>query len=206
MILTISKSEIFKEVEKRSSLEGFVSPEVFDKVWANESKNELLDSYWIEGQTAIVQLFKKYLGEKTIESTLTESKDDEKFTISVDMPDRYNSLLDGSVSTDVKMMLACNILTGWMKVVLPESASKYDEEAKGYSEDLRVKMLYRIEPTATCAETAKTDGESLSVDEEALAAAKTDEVYISIGEEALEPAKVDDVAMVQGWGRECCKW
>ena len=161
MILTISKSEIFKEVEKRSSLEGFVSPDVFDKVWANDSRSELLDSYWIEGQAAVIQLLKKYLNIETIEHSLTEYDGDEVFTISVDMPERYNSLLDGNVSTDIKMLLACNILTGWMNVVKPESASKYSEESKGYSEDLRVKLLYRVEPKAALS-TAKADDVELA--------------------------------------------
>lgn len=146
MELKISKSEIFSEVEKRTSLEGFINSEQFDKAWANESRGELLDSYWVGGYTAIVQLLKRYLSSGSVSYSLNTFNKDEVLTISVEFPKRYDSKLDGSVLTDIKMILACNILSGWLAVVMPEVAPKYEEEAKGYSEDLRVKLLYRKAP------------------------------------------------------------
>lgn len=160
MTIIIDKSEIYSEVEKRSSLEGFISSEQFDKAWANESRGELLDSYWVEGYTAIIQLLKRYLSSESVSYTLNSFNKDETLTISVEMPKRYDSKLDGSVLTDIKMMLACNILSGWLSVVMPEASPKYEEEAKGYSEDLRVKLLYRKAPEREMV-SAKEDNETL---------------------------------------------
>lgn len=159
MIISISKAEIFNEVEKRSSLEGSAIPERFEGVWASKEEGEFLDSFWIEGYTAVVQLMKRYLSNDTVENSLNQYDKDEIVEIHAEMPERYNSLFDGNVATDIKMLIACNILHGWLKIRLPESAEKYVEEAKEYSQDLKAKLLYRSAPTRTV-----VDAESESVD------------------------------------------
>ena len=163
MEISVSKKEIFDEVEKRSSLEGMALPERFEGVWASEEEGKFLDSYWVEGCTAVVQLMKRYLTSETVEHGLSSYDGDEKLSISATMPKRYSSLLDGNVATDVKMLLACNILHGWLEVKAPDAAAKYDEEAKGYSEDLRVKLLYRTEPKGTMV-AAESDSKKMDVE------------------------------------------
>lgn len=190
MDIIILKQEIFNEVEKRSSLEGYAIPERYDQVWANSDRGELLDSYWIEGYTAIVQLLKRYLSSDSVTYTLNTFNKDEKLTISVDMPSRYDNKLDGSISTDVKMLIACNIIAGWLKVVLPESASKYEEESKGYSEDLRVKLLYRKSPEDTL-NNPKSDSDDISGSEAELFSAKSDSIEINENEVGLSEAQND---------------
>lgn len=223
MDIIILKQEIFNEVEKRSSLEGYAIPDRYDQVWANSSRGELLDSYWIEGYTAVIQLLKKYLSSNSVAYTLNAFSENEKLTISVEMPSRYDSNLDGSISTDIKMLIACNIITGWLKVVLPEAASKYEEESKGYSEDLRVKLLYRKSPEYTLnnpksdskdissgseakLSEAKSDSVAIGGSEAELSEAKSDSVAIVESQEALRKANEDDVVLVQGWNyRQCCR-
>lgn len=206
MDIIILKQEIFNEVEKRTSLEGYAIPDRYDQVWANNSRGELLDSYWIEGYTAVIQLLKKYLSSNSVAYTLNAFSENEKLTISVEMPSRYDSNLDGSISTDIKMLVACNIITGWLKVVLPEAASKYEEESKGYSEDLMVKLLYRKSPEDTL-NNPKSDSEDISSGSEAeLSEAKSDSVAIVESQEVLRKANEDDVVLVQGWNhRQCCR-
>lgn len=158
MEIKITKKEIFGEVEKRTSLEGLVASDNYDSIWADSGRGELLDSYWIEGYTAIIQLLKRYITNNTVNYTLASYDDDEIVTINATMPARYSSLLDGSVSTDAKMLVACNIVSKWLRVVAPEAAAKYDEEAKEYSEDLRIKLTYRSDPNVTSVK-AKSDEE-----------------------------------------------
>jgi len=185
MDIVISKKEIFNEVEKRSSLEGYVLPDRYDNVWANTDRGELLDSYWIEGYTAVVQLLKRYLSNQTVQHSLITYNGDETVTISVDMPERYDSNLDGSVTTDAKMLIACKILQRWLSVTAPEAANKYGEESVSYSVDLVVKVSYRKEPTSQ------------------LSSAVADSVAIETVEDTLATPVADSVAMSQGWGN-CC--
>lgn len=70
MELEILKSEVFKEVEKRSSLEAANVPDSFEQLWASTYEGRLLDSYWIEGCMFAVQLFKRYLRNETVTHTL----------------------------------------------------------------------------------------------------------------------------------------
>lgn len=165
MELEILKSEVFKEVEKRSSLEAANVPDSFEQLWASTYEGRLLDSYWIEGCMSAVQLFKRYLRNETVTHTLTTYDADEKLTISAEMPSRFSDFLEGSITTDLKMMLAANIVYRWMAVKAPDFAGKYNEEATLYADDLRLKLLYRNEPAsqmqakdADDVEMAKDDG------------------------------------------------
>lgn len=149
MELEILKSEVFKEVEKRSSLEASAHPEAFEQMWVSEYEGGFLDTYWIEGYTSVIQLFKRYIRNKTVTHTLTSYDAEERLTLSAEMPARYDDLLTGSITTDIKMMIAAHILSGWLSVKAPELADKYKEESAGYAEDLRLKLLHRTEPLRT---------------------------------------------------------
>jgi hypothetical protein len=184
MNICINKQEIFDEVEKRSSLEGSVIPERFEGVWASEKDGKFLDSFWIEGYTAVIQLLKRYLVSDTVDFTLNNQEQDETISITADMPARYTHLLDGSVATDIKMLIACNILHGWLKIKAPDIALKYDEEAKGYSEDLRVKLLYRTAPTNPLSDRHKND-----------------DCDIYPRYEFINPAKKDNIRLPEQWGK-----
>lgn len=184
MVISVSKKELFDEVEKRSSLEGSVLPERFEGVWASSEEGKFLDSYWVEGYTAVVQLMKRYLTGQTVTYNLSVYDKDEVLTISATMPKRYNSLLDGSVSTDVKMLIACNILHGWLEVKAPDAAAKYDEEAKGYTEDLRVKLLYRNEPTQNM---VAPDNDSSAIDNDGASLEAADNDKEVIDKEGMKP-------------------
>jgi hypothetical protein len=146
----------------------------------------------VEGYTAAVQLLKRYLSGNTIDYNLSQFDKDEVVTIDATMPARYNSLLDGSIATDVKMLVACNILHGWFEVSAPDAAAKYDEESKGYSEDLRVKLLYRIDPEVEMV-SATSDGQDIHSEEDKLSIAKNDEEEIGNSSDSLANAKNDDV-------------
>lgn len=223
MELSISKKEIFDEVEKRSSLEGTVIPERFEGVWASEEEGKFLDSFWLEGYTAVIQLLKRYLTSETVTYTLNDYSQNEVLTIKADMPQRYNSLLDGSVATDVKMLIVCNVLHGWLEVKAPEVSGKYDEEAKGYAEDLRVKVLYRSEPTGKLS-SADADGDVIEREGLALSSADADNVALKPkdwgGSYAVRPIEnevniypsheyigekctCDEIPMRQGWNCGC---
>lgn len=58
------------------------------------------------------------------------------------------------------MMIACNVMWGWMQVKQPELALKYENEAKEYAGNLKLKLLYRDSPSSKIGEkkrkTAKT--------------------------------------------------
>lgn len=184
MKLEILKSEVFKEVEKRSSLETAGQPEAFEQLWASKYEGGFLDTYWIEGCAAVVQLFKRYLRNDTVTHTLTTYDADEKLTISTEMPSRFCDFLEGNITTDVKMMIAANVVYRWMSVKLPDHAGKYNEEATSYADDLRLKLLYRVAPSSVMM--AKTNDDSLidiAEENEGMINREDDDVTINVGEE-----------------------
>lgn len=196
MEIRINKTEVFNEVEKRSSIEGYAIPENYDKVWANKEKGAILDSFWVEGCTAVVQLLKKYLKSATAVHSSETYDESEIFNLSVEMPGRYNDNLDGNILTDIKMLIASNILHGWFNICAPELSAKYLEESNGYSEDLRVKLLYRKSPEDDSV-TAKEDMEDMKCESEALSQHKTDEKTICLHCDALKYPELDEEPLIQ---------
>ena len=184
MKLEILKSEVFKEVEKCSSLEAAGQPEAFEQLWASKYEGGFLDTYWIEGCASVVQLFKRYLRNDTVTHTLTTYDADEKLTISTEMPSRFCDFLEGSITTDVKMMIAANVVYRWMSVKLPDHAGKYNEEATSYADDLRLKLLYRVAPSSVMM--VKTDDDvtiNVGEENEGMMVKTDDDVTINVGEE-----------------------
>ena len=163
MEIEIHKQEVFREVEKRTSLEAAGLPDSFEAVWASEYEGDFLDSYWVEACTAVVQLFKRYIRNDTLVHSLAAYDKDETLRIETVMPSRYNELLTGSVTTAVKMMIATHIAANWLSVKAPDVAGKYEEESKEYATDLRAKLLYRCDPKATIAGKEITDDVDINV-------------------------------------------
>lgn len=163
MEITIKKSEIFKEVEKRTSLEGISIPDRFEEIWATEYEGGYLNTYWIGGCTSIVQIFKRYLKEVSYKYDLVDYDSEEVFSLNAEMSSRYSDVLTHSVEGDMKMMIACNVMWGWMQVKQPELASKYKNEAKEYAGNLKLKLLYRDSPSSKIGEKKEEDSEFIAI-------------------------------------------
>lgn len=144
--LSIEKREVFKEVEKRSSLEASTLPDDFERLWATQYEGGFLDTYWIEACSMAVQLLKRYIRGETVEHKLYDHNANERLVITVRMPHRFDYSLIGSIATDLKMMMASHVLAGWLSVQAADRAAKYADEAKAYAEALRLKLAYRTEP------------------------------------------------------------
>ena len=197
MNITVSKSDILQEVEKRTSLEGVVIPDRFEDVWASKEDGELLDSFWVEGCSVVVQLFKRYvaiINGGTISSTYNGS---ESFTLNATMPTRYPAALDNSVASDVKMIIACNMVLGWLNVKLPTAAAKYKDECEGYAEGLKSKLLYRKSPTQTL-NTATAESQQFSNTETKLATKSADSETLSQTEASLSNKSADSENFASG--------
>ena len=100
------------------------------------------------------------------------------------MPSRFCDFLEGSITTDVKMMIAANVVYRWMSVKLPDHAGKYNEEATSYADDLRLKLLYRVAPSSVMM--VKTDDDvtiNVCEENEGMMVKTDDDVTINVGEE-----------------------
>ena len=166
MEIEIHKQEVFREVEKRTSLEAAGLPDSFEAVWASEYEGGFLDSYWVEACTAVVQLFKRYIRSDTLIHSLATYDKNETLRMEAEMPSRYDERLTGSVATAVKMMMAAHIAASWLAVKAPDVAAKYEEESKEYAADLRAKLLYRRDPQVAIAGKDIEDDTDMEADTE----------------------------------------
>lgn len=204
MEITVSKSEIFKQVEKRSSLEGLKQDERFEDIWASSEEGKFLDTYWTEGCTAVVQLFKRYITNDTVTYVIDTYSPEETFKITATMPDRFNELLTGSITTDVKMIIASHVMYGWMSVKVPEAAKKYEDESTSYANDLKLKILYRDEPVSEMQEKDEDD-KDISKNDEELDSKDEDDETISKDEGKLDVKEEDDKNIAKDSGKLATK-
>lgn len=194
MEITVSKSEIFKQVEKRSSLEGLKQAERSEDVWASSEEGKFLDTYWTEGCTAVVQLFKRYLTNDTVTYVIDTYSPEETFKITATMPERFNELLTGSIATDVKMIIASHVMYGWMSVKVPDAAKKYEDESTSYANDLKLKILYRDEPVSEM-QGKEEDDKDISKDDEDLEEKDEDDEEIAKDDGDIGSKDEDDIEM-----------
>ena len=161
MKIIISKSEVYKEVEKQSSiaasmLVGAESPK-YEDVRVTEYDYEVLDTFWRDGVNSAIQIFTRYISNQTVSSDISTFDGTETLIISANMPDAFNDLLIGSITMGLKMMLACNVMAGWMGIKFPNSAQKYKDDALGYANDIKLKLLYRSVPAQNRSSDFKSD-------------------------------------------------
>lgn len=198
MEITIKKSEIFKEVEKRTSLEGISIPDRFEEIWATEYEGGYLNTYWIGGCTSIVQIFKRYLKEVSYKYDLADYDSEEVFSLNAEMSSRYSDVLTHSVEGDMKMMIACNVMWGWMQVKQPELASKYENEAKEYAGNLKLKLLYRDSPSSKIGEKKEEDSKDIDTDTGCMSIKEEDSEFIAISsDESLVIKGMDHLKLTQ---------
>ena len=161
MNIIINKSEVYQEVQKMSAIAGSMlsgneSPK-FDDVLITDKDGEALDTFWRDGVGSAIQLFIRYVSNDTTDYDLTQYDDTEELLISADMPDAFNDQLTGSITTSTKMMLACNIMSGWMAIKYPNAVQKYKDDALGYAADIKKKLLFRSSPAQNRSTDFKSD-------------------------------------------------
>ena len=78
MDITIRKADIYKEVEKITSITGSsINMEdgstLYDKVWANEYDQDTLDTFWRNAVNTVISLCIRYLDKDTVKHNIIET-------------------------------------------------------------------------------------------------------------------------------------
>lgn len=150
MELVIRKAEVYKEVEKLTSqvaaaLQGQEGVD-FDSWLATEYEGGILDTYWIETCGSVIRLLSPFLSTETKQHKLQAYDSQDIFFIQVNMPQRFNQLLVGSICDNLKMLLAQNVAAGWLANKNAELAERFAKNALSELADFRAKLFFRQEP------------------------------------------------------------
>lgn len=151
MEIKIRKPEIYKEVEKYTSIIGASTPagdgeSAYVALSANEYDSPVLNTFWIEATAEIVTLFMRYLKEETLEHCLYEDEAGGVFCIDLQLPQRFDGHLSGSITNGIKLVLANLITAGWMGLKLPERKKEFEDKAREIALDVKMKILNRVSP------------------------------------------------------------
>lgn len=151
MDITIRKADIYKEVEKITSITGSsINMEdgstLYDKVWANEYDQDILDTFWRNAVNTVISLFIRYLDKDTVKHNIIETDRGEILSLKVKMPERFDRRLEGGICDLVSDLLATIVLSGWFELKLPEKVKTYNDKVIALSSEIRGELLYRVSP------------------------------------------------------------
>ena len=151
MEISIRKLEIYKEVEKQTSIIGASlksedGKSLLEQIWANEYDSAVLDTFWREGVSTLYSSFVRFLGSSSVKYDLMASDDGEVLKIQADMPENFEDNLAGDIQNVCKDFLAISIVGGWLGYKIPDKAVSYNEKSVGYITELRNKLFYRKAP------------------------------------------------------------
>ena len=160
MKIILKKSDVFAEASKLSavaaaSLQGGAR---FEDAWATEYEAPILDTFWAEGCTALVGIFTRYVRSTTSGHDFSDYDKDEVFTLVADMPDTFNDLLEGSITTSAMLFMAHFVLSRWFAFKsLTEPAAFCQAKVDACAADIRSKLLHRIAPAQNRSHDAASD-------------------------------------------------
>lgn len=151
MDISIRKREIYKEVEKQTSIIGASmrsedGNSMLEQIWANEYDSVALDTFWREGVSTLYSSLVRFLGSSSVKYDFLASDNGEILTIKANMPVNFEKNLEEDIHNLCKDFLAISVVGGWLGYKFPEKASAYNEKAVGYVTELRNKLFYRRAP------------------------------------------------------------
>lgn len=149
MKFEIRKLEVYKEVEKLTSLIGASTSagdgeSAYNAVTANEYDSPVLNTFWIEATGNIINMLMRYLDGKTLSHSLYKDEIGEVFGISLKLPKRFDMNLTGSIENGLKLMLADLVTAGWMGLKLPDRKAEFVDKANEIALDVKMKILNKI--------------------------------------------------------------
>lgn len=147
MEISISRSGVFKEVERQSAFIGYSASadgSLFNHICATEDDNQFMYNAWNDGMRICVQLLYKYIDGDLFSYKITGDDDSLVFNISASA--RFNEGLLQGVASSMELMLASNILYRWLVAKAPEIAPSYQPYVEHYSNGIVLLLSQRKSP------------------------------------------------------------
>lgn len=147
---TVNKANVYKEVAKTTSYAGAKrmasDASAYDRIRTLDEDRIMLERFWKEAGDAVIDLFKPFLVDVSDQSESHCYDLTGNFSITADLPARYDDRLNGSVSSSLYHFFVYYVCGKWYEMTDNESAANNLTMAQGLLDDVRGKIYYKKKP------------------------------------------------------------
>ncbi len=139
--LTISKTDVYNEVAKTTSYGGKKMQDddsAYDRMHTTPEDEEMLSRFWEEGCDLVTDILRPFL------TTVTDTTD---YTVTLDMPSRYDTTLNPMLKSTVFNFITTVIIAKWYEISNKTEAEKYAATADALARKIRSTIFHRKKPT-----------------------------------------------------------
>ena len=145
-ILTIKKSDVYKEVAKTTAYIGAKNKledgkSAFDQVFVTDADLTMIERFYNESVDALRNVLKRFLTGETEEEGST------KWTL--EMPSRFDDNLISSINSSANSFLVNSIIGKWCEITANDKVKEYADNAAALLLDIKDKAFYKKKPTRT---------------------------------------------------------
>lgn len=141
--LTVYKSKVMDEVTKTSAYTGskMVGDEsAYDRIFATDGDEELLERFWAESQVAVCETFKKYLQGYS-------ASEDDPFIMELGLSSSFDQTLISSMEQELFSFFVMNITAKWFAFTNKTEAADYGTAAAELLVGVHKKAVFKKRPT-----------------------------------------------------------
>ena len=143
LLLTVSREDVYSEVEKTTEYTGAKmllggDGVAHERVSATEADRELLSRFFDEAAGVATDEFKRFVDEVTLDKAGYEA--------SLSMSDSFDEHLSESICTSLRNFFVAAVIAKWCKVAGMEKGEAYAADASAAMLDVRRKLYYRKKP------------------------------------------------------------
>lgn len=142
LLLTVSRDDVYSEVEKTTEYTGakmmHADDGAHDRLSVTEADRELLSRFFDEAAGVATDECKRFVDEVTLDEAGYEAR--------LSMSDSFDEHLSDSIRTSLRNFFVAAVIAKWCKIVGSDAGSAYSADATAAMLDVRSKIFNRKRP------------------------------------------------------------
>lgn len=144
--LTITKSDIYEEVEKTTAYIGAKNKledgkSAFDQVFVTDADLTMIDRFFNESLDSLINVLKRFISGVSVA--------DVTITWQLEMPSRFDDNLLESIKSSANSFLVNSIIGKWCEITANDKVKEYADNAAALLLDIKDKAFFKKKPTRT---------------------------------------------------------
>lgn len=144
--LTITKSDIYEEVEKTTAYIGAKNKledgkSAFDQVFVTDADLTMIDRFFNESLDSLINVLKRFISGVSVA--------DVTITWQLEVPSRFDDNLLESIKSSANSFLVNSIIGKWCEITANDKVKEYADNAAALLLDIKDKAFFKKKPTRT---------------------------------------------------------
>ncbi len=140
--ITINKDDVFEEVAKTTAYIGAKKIEgagaAYDRIFTTDSDKGMIGRFWNESTDVVTNLLQRFIVSVSSNGV---------YSVTLSMSSRYDTNLNGSVSSAMFSFFVNNIVAKWCEITDKDNVKDYADNAATLLLDIKEKICHKKKPT-----------------------------------------------------------